>query len=157
MKRASKKKSTVYENGNSIHRLPLMYGIGAIISLLIPIIIITAFIIEKDSIDNNDILNGMPIIILFSTFGTIMSLMVWMNKIYLNPNKITQRNMWGKIRTIEMREIKTIKYDNVFSYLEISDGDKVIKCYDYLVGIEEILNTLSKQTNMTRKQMGYNK
>tara|TARA_R100000935_G_scaffold18989_1_gene36607 strand:+ start:1823 stop:2347 length:525 start_codon:yes stop_codon:yes gene_type:complete len=152
IKKASKKKSKIYENGNSIHRLPLIYGIGGIFSLIITIIIITSIFLSNENIN---LFTVASLIILFSTLGIIMILMVWMNKIYLNPKKITQRNMWGKIKTIEMSEIKSIKFNKVSLYLKISDGEKIIKCHDHLVGIEEILNTLSEKTNITRNQMGY--
>ena len=81
--------------------------------------------------------------------------MVWMNKITLNSQRIVQRNMWGKIKTIELNEIKSIKFNRFSLYLKISNGEKVIKCHDHLVGIEEIINMLNEKTNITRNQIGY--
>lgn len=152
IKKASKKKSKVDENGNSIHKLPLLYGIGGVVPLIISTIIIVATIFDSN---NTNLFNSTVLVCLFSSLGLIMCLKVWMNRISMNSEEIVQRNMWGKIKTIKMNEIRSIKFNRFSLYLKISDGKKTIKCHDHLVGIEEILNMLTEKTNITRKQMGY--
>lgn len=152
IKKASKKKSKIDENGNSVHQLPLIYGIGGIVPFIISLIIIVAIVANDEPTDSTD---AIVFVVAFSFLGLIMCLMTWMNKVTLNSEEITQRNMWGKTTTIKMNEIKSIRFSRISLYLKISDDEKLIKCHDHLVGIEEILDTLSEKTGMTRSQMGY--
>ena len=151
IKKASKKKSKLDENGYTIHRLPLLYGIGGIIPLGICAIIIVASIFKKES---SNLSNIIPIILLFAFLGIMMCLMVWMNKISMNGEEIIQRNMWGKIKTIKLNEIDSINFDKVFLHLNISDNHNKIKCHEHLIGFDEIISNISNKTQITKAEMG---
>lgn len=151
IKKTSKRKNRIDENGNSVHKLPLLYGIVGIIPLIISLIISIATIAD---IENIDLANIIPIIVLFTSLGIIMCLMTWMNKITLNSNEIIQRNMWGKTISIKLDEIKSIKFNRVSLYLNIRDGKEKIKCHEHLKGFQEIVKKLSDKTEMSEAEMG---
>lgn len=118
-KKASKKKSKKDDNGNSVHQLFLMYGVGGVISVAIGLLIFTAILFSEKEIDYSDMI---PVILMFIVPGIILCLMTWMNKITLSDNQITQRNLWGKIRIINLNEIESVRFNKISLCLNISNS-----------------------------------
>ncbi|MGY6649735.1 hypothetical protein [Wenyingzhuangia sp. IMCC45574] len=151
-KKASKKKSKKDDNGNSVHQLSLMYGVGGIISVGISLLISIAILFSENEIEYSNII---PVILMFIVPGIILCLMTWMNKITLSDNKITQRNLWGKIRIINLNEIESVKFNKISLYLNISDSHTTVKCHEHLIDFERIITEISKKTELTKSQMGF--
>lgn len=129
-----------------------MYGIGGVVSLGIALLISIAILFSEEEKDYTNII---PLILIFAIPGIILCLMTWMNQITLNSEEIIQRNMWGKTKSIKIHEIKSITFNPISLYLKINDGIVIIKCHDHLKGIEEIINTMTERTGITRNQMKY--
>ena len=150
--RKAAKKDPIENNlGDSVYSLPKLYGIIGIISVSISFIVIIASLIEF-TLEN--LTTKLFLILLFGGLGLPLILMTWVNKVIIDPTEIIQRNMWGKIKTIKLKEIQKIKFNNILSELVINDENNKIRCHENLIGFNDLVSRLSRSTNISKKEMG---
>ncbi len=150
-RKASLKNPVETREGLTIYRLPKLYGIIGLISVVIGLIPLVVGLVDF-SIETLKTVSFL--FLLFGGLGMLLILMTWVHKIMISEENIIQKNMLGKIKIVKFSEIEKIRFNTITTELIIKSSNGKIRCHENLVGFSQLVNTLVKKTDFKREEFG---